>query len=75
MFEVADLAQEFCDTGALSKDFALGLGECLFGVEGALPPGGLCAAAAVGDSGMGSACAGGLLDQGSGLLVLVEEGA
>ncbi|MEU2674973.1 hypothetical protein ABZ622_40400 [Streptomyces sp. NPDC007164] len=75
MFEVADLAEEFGDTGALSEDFTLGLDECLFGVEGALLPDGLCAGVAVGDSGMGSACAGGLFDKSSGLLVLVEEGA
>jgi hypothetical protein len=27
VFEVADLAEEFCDAGALGADFALGLGE------------------------------------------------
>ncbi|MFJ5688097.1 hypothetical protein [Streptomyces sp. NPDC093099] len=75
VFEVADLAEEFCDVGALGADFALGLGECVFGVERTFLPGGLGAAAAVGDCGVGSACAGGLLDQGSGLLVLIEEGA
>ncbi|MFD0020077.1 hypothetical protein [Streptomyces sp. NPDC058382] len=74
VFEVADLAEEFCDVGALGADFALGLGECVFGVECTFLPG-LGAAAAVGDCGVGSACAGGLLDQGSGLLVLIEEGA
>ncbi|KOT91721.1 hypothetical protein ADK70_16605 [Streptomyces rimosus subsp. pseudoverticillatus] len=61
--------------GALGADFAVGLGECVFGVECPFSPGGLGAAAAVGDRGMRSVYAVGLLDQGSGLLVLVEEGA
>lgn len=50
--------------GALGADFAVGLGECVFGIECTFSPGGLSAAAAAGDSGMGSVCAGGLLDQG-----------
>ncbi|WP_333764300.1 hypothetical protein [Streptomyces sp. IBSBF 2390] len=39
VFEVADLAEEFGDVGALDADLALGLGECLFGVEGSFSPG------------------------------------
>jgi hypothetical protein len=36
VFEVADLAEGFCDAGALGAHFALGPDECVFGVEGAL---------------------------------------
>lgn len=42
MLEVADLAKEFCDVGALGADLALGLGECLFGVKGSFSPGWSC---------------------------------
>lgn len=61
VFEVADLAEELCDAGALGADLTLGLGEGVFGVEGVFSRGWLCAAAAVGRGfGMRSACAGGL---------------
>jgi hypothetical protein len=75
VLEVADLAEKLGDACALDTDLALGCLQGILSIECTFSPGGLCAAATVGDPGMRSACAGGLLDQGSGLLVLIEEGA
>jgi hypothetical protein len=76
-FQVADLAEEFADAGALGEDLSVGGLEGVLGVQGPLVLGRLALLVLVGEQ-LGPALAGlghGRGDCGPGFGVVVEEGA